>query len=95
MDISKQPDLEKIKTALYSQSLRPPHRQDPDFNLLQVAKLRKAYISQHLQLMPSVIIVGRVQGVLARSRDGQRTSLPSPQSPIFWIALFIIKSYRD
>lgn len=41
MDISKQPDLEKIKTALYSQSLRPPHWQDSDFNLLQVAKLRK------------------------------------------------------
>lgn len=83
MDISKQPDLEKIKTALYSQSLRPPHQQDPDFNLLQVAKLRKAYRSQHLQLMPIVIIVGRMQGVLAHVRDGHRTSLPSPQSTIF------------
>lgn len=50
MDISKQPDLEKIKTALYSQSLRPPHRQDPDFNLLQVAELRKV-----LQLSASSI----------------------------------------
>lgn len=92
MDISKQPDLEKIKTALYSQSLKAPHQQDPDFNLLQVAKLRKAYSSQHLQLMPSVITVGRVQGVLTYFRDGHRTSLPSPQSTIFWIvALFIIK----
>lgn len=95
MDISKQPDLEKIKTALYSQSLKPPHWQDPDFNLLQVAKLRKAYSSQHLQLMPSVIIVGRVQGVLAHFRDGHRTSLPSPQSSTFWIAVFLIKSCRD
>lgn len=95
MDISKQPDLEKIKTALYSQSLRPPHRQDPDFNLLQVAELRKAYSSQHLQLMPSVIIVGRMQGVLAHWRDGHGTSLPSLQSTVFWTALFIIKSYHD
>jgi hypothetical protein len=60
MDISKQPDLEKIKTALYSQSLRPLYQQGPDFNLLQVAKLKKAYSSQHLQLMPSAITVGRV-----------------------------------
>ena len=95
MDISKQTDLEKIKTALYSQSLKPPHRQDPDFNLLQVAKLRKAYSSQHLQLMPSVITVGRVWGVLAHLGYGHRTSLPSPQTTVFWIALFIIKSYRD
>lgn len=95
MDISKQPDLEKIKTALYSQSLKPPHRQDPDFNLLQVAKLRKAYSSQHLQLMPSVITVGRVRGVLEHRGYGHRTSLPSPQTTIFWIALFIIKSYHD
>lgn len=53
------------------------------------------YSSQHLQLMPSVIIVGTVQSVLAHLRDGHRTSLPSPQSTIFWIALFIIKSYHD
>lgn len=95
MDISKQPDLEKIKTALYSQSLRPPHWQDPDFNLLQVAKLRQAYSSPHLQLMPSVIIAGRVQGVLAHLRDGHRPFLPSPQSTIFWSVFFIIKSYCD